>query len=457
VEAKQSYSLWNYFADNPSVMSALVIIVLLILVSFLLIQRKNSEKLEESNNALNASRDALEDALEAANEANASKTKFLSQMSHDIRTPLNGIIGMTRIAGDHADDPERVTDALDKISQSSDHLLTLINDILDLSRIESGKMSMAHEPTDLPATINQCVEVLKSSVIDRDIRVISDIAPVDYPVVLTDALHVRQVLINIISNAVKFTPDGGKIIFRFQAHPDADHRVLQSHFEIADTGIGMSEDFQDHIFEAFVQADDSDARTQYKGSGLGMAIVKEFVEMLGGQIEIRSRMNAGTTICLDFPFEIDGDASALKKKEAVEEDAGGYEFADVRVLLVEDNNINMEIAEVMLESRGIIVETALNGQEAVERFNASEAGHFQCILMDIMMPVMNGYEAARAIRALERTDARTIPIIAMTANAFAEDVQAALDSGMNGHIAKPIEMDVLTGTIHDCIQREKED
>ena len=450
--AKRDYSLWSYFTDHPIALIAAISAMMLVLVGFILFQRKNSRRLRASNDALEASRGALENALAEANSANAAKTRFLSQMSHDIRTPLNGIIGMTGIAADNVEDPERVSDALDKIRHSSDHLLTLINDILDLNRIESGKMTIAHEPTDIRATIDQCTEVLKGSVINRDLKIITDMECIEYPFVLTDALHIRQILINIISNAVKFTPDGGSIIFRTDGRRDETGDILLCRFEVADTGIGMSEEFQKHIFEAFVQEDTYNARTQFKGSGLGMSIVKQLVDMLGGSVNIKSELHAGTSVIVELPLEI--NKNAVEKPEASPGEERRYSFAGAHVLLAEDNEINMEIAKALLESSGIRVDTAEDGQIAVEAFAASAAGEYRCILMDVMMPNMNGYEATRAIRAMERPDAKTIPIIAMTANAFAEDVQEAMDNGMNAHIAKPINVRIVMETLAEFIHVE---
>jgi signal transduction histidine kinase/ActR/RegA family two-component response regulator len=445
LDAKRGYSLWNYFTDHPAVLIAALSVVMLTLVGFILFQRKNSRQLKTSNDALEASRGALENALAEANSANASKTRFLSQMSHDIRTPLNGIIGMTNIAAGNAEDPQRVSDALDKIRHSSDHLLTLINDILDLSRIESGKMTIAHDPIDIRATIDQCTEVLKGSAINRDLTINTDTERIEYPFVLTDALHIRQILINIISNAVKFTPDGGSITFRAEGRKNEADNTLLCRFEISDTGIGMSEEFQKHIFEAFVQEDTYNARTQFKGSGLGMSIVKQLVDLLNGRIGITSELHVGTSIVVELPFEM--DRNAVEKPDENPDEGRGYRFEGVHVLLAEDNEINMEIAKTLLESSGIRVDTAEDGKMAVEAFAASEVGEYRCILMDVMMPNMNGYEATRTIRSMERQDAKTIPIIAMTANAFAEDVQAALDNGMNAHIAKPINMRIVMETL----------
>ena len=457
LNARQDYTFLDYLANNPLMMMSASLLLLLVLFSFILVQKKNARKLTASNNALNESHAALENALTAANAASAAKTKFLSQMSHDIRTPLNGIIGMTKIAADNLQDPARAADALGKISQSSDHLLTLINDILDLSRIESGKMTITHEQADLRVMISQCVDILNSSVINRNLEIVTQIAPIEKPLVLTDALHVRQILINIISNAVKFTPDGGKITFKEDCRQDQNGKKLLARFEVTDTGIGMSEDFQKHIYEAFTQADAYSARTQFRGSGLGMSIVRQFVDMLGGNIRIRSKLGAGTSVVVELPFEIDRGANAQETESQADSGAAQASFAGARVLLAEDNEINMEIARVLLENLGIIVDQAEDGKIAVEKFKSSAVDAYQCILMDVMMPNMNGYEATRAIRALDRPDAATVPIIAMTANAFTEDVKAALDSGMNAHIAKPVDLEVLAKTLAAFLTQQPRD
>ena len=445
VDATRNYNLLDYLMDHPVVFIGIILIIMLLMAWFTISQKKNALRLKASNDALEISRSALEDALAEANNANAAKTRFLSQMSHDIRTPLNGIIGMTNIADERKGDPERVSDALGKIRHSSDYLLTLINDILDLNRIESGKVIIAHDTTDIRTTIEQCAEVLKGAAINRDLLITIDTEHIESPFVFTDALHVRQILINIISNAVKFTPDGGNIIFRAEGRKDAAGDIMLCRFEVTDTGIGMSEEFLDKIYEAFVQEDTSSARTQLKGSGLGMSIVKQFVDMLNGTINIKSHLNMGTSVVVELPFEIDKNAVMGSDEISLAEKS--YDFNGVHILLAEDNEINVEIAKTLLENNDITVDTVYDGKEAVEAFAASDVGEYRGILMDVMMPNMDGYEATKTIRGMERQDAKTIPIIAMTANAFAEDVQAALDNGMNAHIAKPIDADILMQTL----------
>jgi signal transduction histidine kinase len=392
-------------------------------------------KQQEENNVL------LAKAAEEANSANAAKSNFLSHMSHDIRTPINGIVGMTSIAMKNQDNKEKVADCLSKISGSADHLLTLVNDVLDMSRIESGKVDIAHEPMDIRTMVDNCYSIIGGQIMSREITFQKEFNNIKHPHVLGDELHTRQILINILGNAVKFTPDGGTISFRVKEMTDDENRGL-FRFEIEDNGIGMTEEFQHHIFEAFSQADNNGSRTNYQGTGLGMAITKQFVDLMGGQISIRSKLSEGSCFTVDLTLDIDPEKREENASAAVDDVAG------MKILLVEDNMLNMEIAEEILEDEDVIVDTAENGQIAVNEFNDSKPGTYDAILMDIMMPVMNGYEATKAIRASEHPDAKTIPIIAMTANAYAEDVQAALASGMNAHIAKPINIPLLLSTLN---------
>ena len=295
-----------------------------------------------------------------------------------------------------------VRGCLEKISDSSDHLLTLINDVLDISRIESGKTKFHPTPVDITA--------------------------------VADAVRIREVLVNILGNAVKFTEDGGSITFEVTYHPGEDDRHIRVRYRVTDTGVGMSEEFVTHIFDEFSQ-EESSARTNYKGTGLGMAISKRYVDLMGGTISVESKKGEGSTFIVEFPQELTDESKVQKQDTSV----SNVNMEGVRVLLAEDNELNAEIAMVQLEELGMVVTRVSDGKEVVERFRESDADTFDIIFMDIMMPEMNGYEATRAIRELkDHPAARTIPIIAMTANAFAEDVQASLDAGMNGHLSKPI-------------------
>jgi signal transduction histidine kinase/ActR/RegA family two-component response regulator len=437
----------NVLSNNTSGIMKFVIIyfvglaVLLIAIFGFLIYVVNKNKSDrkmlkqqEENNVL------LAKAAEEANSANVAKSNFLSHMSHDIRTPINGIVGMTSIAMKNMDNTEKVADCLHKISGAADHLLTLINDVLDMSRIESGKVNISHEPMDIRTMVDNCYSIIGGQILSREITFQKEFKNIKHPHVLGDELHIRQILINILGNAVKFTPDGGTISFRVQEMTD-DEEKATIRFEIEDNGIGMTEEFQKHIFEAFSQADNG-SRTTFMGTGLGMAITKQFVDLMGGDIKIRSKLSEGSCFTVDLTLDVDPE-KRQENAQAATDDVKG-----MNILLVEDNMLNMEIAEEILEDEGVTVATAENGQIAVDEFNDSEPGTFDAILMDIMMPVMNGYEATRAIRASSHPDAKVIPIIAMSANAYAEDVQEALASGMNAHVAKPINIPLLLSTLN---------
>ncbi len=404
--------------------------------------RKLMEQKEESNRILKA-------AAEEAQSANKAKSEFLSHMSHDIRTPINGIMGMTEIAQKNLSDAARVEDCLGKISNSSQHLLSLINDVLDMSRIESGKVTVKSAPMNMSATTDECASIIVGQLLNRNVEFIREFGDFAHPNLIGDELHLRQILINILGNSVKFTPDGGKIYFRIKETGCSDGKA-HFHFEIEDTGIGMKPEFLKHIWEPFAQ-EDGGTRTTYKGTGLGMAITKQFVDMLGGTITVESRLHEGSKFVVELGFDI--DQQTADTSETSEETK--LHLEGMRVMLVEDNEINMEIAQFMLSTVDITVTCAENGKLAVEIFQNSEAGSFDVILMDIMMPVMNGLDAARAIRTLDRPDAKTIPIIAMTANAYDEDIRNAREAGMNGHLAKPIDTKLLYRTLDELYHSSK--
>ncbi len=393
---------------------------------------------------------ALEQANDAAQAASKAKTMFLSNLSHDIRTPLNGILGMTRVAEENIGNNDKIKDCLSKIHKSSDHLLTLINDVLDLSRIENGKTVMAHEPMDLMATVDDCISIMKGYVSNRDLNLQIERETSEHLYVMSDNLHLRQILLNVISNSVKYTKDGGTITFITEQTTPADKKHVSVRFIISDTGIGMSDDFLKHIFEPFSQAD---VGFSVKGSGLGMAIVKEFVELLGGKINVTSRQNVGTSVTLEIPMELAPEEIILKQQLEAQKKIADIDLNGIKVLIVEDNELNMEIAQYMLSALGMEITAAHNGQEALDAFIKSQPEEFDVILMDCIMPIMNGYEATKAIRALKRPDAQTTPIIAMTANAFIEDINRTKDCGMNAHISKPIDKDTLILTVGSQIRK----
>ena len=390
----------------------------------------------------------LEDAFHTAENANRAKTTFLNNMSHDIRTPMNAIIGFTNIAIKHEPKPE-VRGCLEKIRESSDHLLTLINDVLDISRIESGKIKFAPIPVDITVVADTVLSIMQGFLSNRNIAFHTDLAIPEKPCVLADAVRIREVLVNILGNAVKFTEDGGTIAFEASYHPGADDRHIMVRYRIVDTGVGMREEFVEHIFDEFSQ-EDNGARTQYKGTGLGMAITKRYVDLMGGTISVESKKGEGSAFTVEIPLELTDESNVQTQGLP----AAKVNLIGAKILMAEDNDLNAEIAMVQLEELGIQVTRAADGKEALKIFASNQPGTFDIIFMDIMMPKMNGYEATKAIRALQnRPDARTIPIIAMTANAFAEDVQASLDAGMNGHIAKPIVIDEVVKTIARNLNR----
>lgn len=405
-----------------------IIGVLLLLLSRLVVGQRKLEA-------------ALAEAREA-NAANVAKTTFLNSMSHDIRTPMNAIIGFTNIALSMSPE-EKVRNCLEKIMKSSDYLMSLINDVLDISRIESGKIKYEPVPCDITEITDTVLAVAHGFLQGRNIEFAVTRGTPTAKYVYADELRIREVLINILSNAIKFTKDGGTIRFEVEDQPVGDGKHVEVRYRISDTGIGMSEEYQAHLYEEFSQESDG-ARTNYKGTGLGMAITKRYVDMMNGEIHVKSRQGVGTTFTVELPLRI-ADVAPEKKSETgcTERDLQG-----IRVLMAEDNDLNAEIAITLLEEKDMVVTRAIDGQDVIDQFRAAPAGSFDLILMDIMMPQLNGYEAPQAIRSIaDRPDGKTIPIVAMTANAFAEDIAAAHAAGMNGHLAKPIDMDEVVKVI----------
>ena len=412
---------------------AIIFVLLLLVYSLLASRKKQMEALKEAQNA---------------NAANIAKTTFLNHMSHDIRTPMNAIIGFTDIALKLKPDRE-VENYLKKIRQSSEYLMTLMNDVLDISRIESGKLEYKPVPVDLGDMVNTVLSIARGYAENRDLIFTVSIEKLKNPYVMADELRIREVLLNIIGNAVKFTKDGGTISFAAESRPGKDEQHIIVRFRISDTGIGMSEEFQTRIFDEFSQ-ENNGARTSYKGTGLGMAIAKRYVDIMGGKIEVSSRQGVGSTFTVEIPLLIAEHVPA-EKKEKLRDD---IDVRGLHVLLAEDNDLNAEIAVTLLEEKGMIVTRAADGKSALTQFCNTAPGTFELILMDIMMPEMNGYETTKAIRNMpDRPDGKKIPIIAMTANAFAEDIQAALDAGMDGHVAKPVDMGVLLSVITKHVKR----
>ena len=386
---------------------------------------------------------------EQAQAASKAKSTFLSNMTHDIRTPMNAIIGFTNIAL-HQDSVPEMHNCLKKIKESSDHLLSLLNDVLDLSRIESGKVEFSPVPTNITAVTDSVIEIVKGMLLNRELNFEVHREPLQNPYVMTEPVRIREILVNILNNAVKFTKDGGTIRFDAGGRPGVDAQHIVICYRIKDTGIGMSEDFQKKIFDEFAQ-EENGVRTQYKGTGLGMPISKKYIELMGGTITVDSRKGVGTTFTVEIPMELTNAEKVEKTKPLVQHN----DLKGIKVLLAEDNDLNAELATMLLEDLGMAVTRAADGQEVVDLFAEYPAGTYDIILMDIMMPKMDGHQAAKAIRAMyaDRPDAEEIPIIALSANAFSEDVQASQDAGMNGHVSKPLNMEEVTKVIERNLNR----
>ena len=386
---------------------------------------------------------------EQAQAASKAKSTFLSNMSHDIRTPMNAIIGFTNIAL-HQDSVPEMHNCLKKIEESSDHLLSLLNDVLDISRIESGKVEFSPVPANITAVTDSVIEIVKGMLLNRELNFEVHREPLQNPYVMTEPVRIREILVNILNNAVKFTKDGGTIRFDAGNRPGADAQHIVICYRIKDTGIGMSEEFQKKLFDEFAQ-EENGVRTQYKGTGLGMPISKKYVELMGGTITVDSRKGVGTTFTVEIPMELTNAEKVEKTKPLAQHN----DLKGIKVLLAEDNDLNAELATILLEDLGMTVTRAADGQEVVDLFAEHPAGTYDMILMDIMMPKMDGHQAAKAIRAMyaDRSDAEEIPIIALSANAFSEDVQASLDAGMNGHVSKPLNMEEVTKVIERNLNR----
>lgn len=419
--------------------SASVMVITLLTVRAVYVRRRYAE-LEKNNQQLAS-------AAQAAQEATRAKSVFLHSMSHDIRTPMNAIIGFTNIAMQRNTD-EAVGGYLQKILTSSEHLLTLINDVLDISRIESGKAAYKPIPTNLCAVTDAVLAIIQGFLSGRNLTFrVERPQSGQHCAVLTDPVRIREVLVNILSNAVKFTEDGGTIVFAMGMKPGRDESHAVVWYTISDTGCGMSEAFLPHVFDEFAQ-EESGARTLYKGTGLGMAITKRYVDMMGGTIAVKSKKGEGTTFTVELPLELTC-ADPDQKQEAPKSQK---DLKGISVLMAEDNDLNAEIVMIQLEEAGMRVVRTEDGVQAVEAFAGKPAGTFDAILMDVMMPEMDGYEATRVIRSMaNRPDGKTIPIIAMTANAFAEDIQASLDAGMDAHLTKPLIMEELLKTISEMV------
>lgn len=398
---------------------------------------------------------ALTTALAAAEQSNRAKTTFLSNMSHDIRTPMNAIIGFTALAQAHIDNTELVQDYLSKITTSSSHLLSLINDILDMSRIESGSVKLEEEVVHMPDILHDLRTIINGQVAAKQQNLYIDTQDMVHEDVVADKLRLNQVLLNIVSNAIKFTPAGGNIIIRVTEKPCQNSNRTSYEFRIKDTGIGMSKEFQEHVFETFSREQTSTV-SGIQGTGLGMAITKNIVDMMGGTITVHSEEGVGTEFVVVLDFLL---ADCTVKYEPVdkhdEKPTARADYSGRRVLLVEDNELNREIATAILEDVGFTVDKAADGTDAVEAINRADENTYDLVLMDVQMPKMDGYTATREIRTLGNNRKANVPIVAMTANAFEEDRQKAFESGMNEHVAKPINIDKLLETVDAIFEAEK--
>ena len=386
-------------------------------------------------------------AAKKAEAANEAKTEFLQRMSHDIRTPINGICGMVNMADHYADDMEKQTEYRTKVKEASNLLLELVNDVLDMSKLESGEVVLEESPFNLSKIFEEVLVVIEQIAAEQNIRIVWEKKEIKHRALIGSPRYVKRVMMNILSNAVKYNRENGQIHISCREIPSEQPETTTMEFVCRDTGIGMTEEFQKYVFEPFAQ-EHTGSRTKFTGTGLGMPITKKLVEKMGGTITFESEKGVGTTFVIQVPFKIDMDADKREEQTDVSENS----IKGLHILLAEDNELNMEIAEFVLQNEGADVTKAWNGQEAVELFRNSKPGEFNVILMDIMMPVVNGYEATKMIRSLDREDAKKIPIIAMTANAFTEDRIKAKAAGMDEHIAKPVDVELLIKVIHKLVK-----
>ena len=454
---QRDYYIYTYLPDTevfrnlPLSVTAVVFLYLLIFGIFCfwgyradLAHRKQEKEKDEKYKA------ELLRAAKKAEAANEAKTEFLQRMSHDIRTPINGICGMINVADHYADNMEKQTECRAKIKKTSHLLLELINEVLDMSKLESDEVVLEDIPFNLNSIFEEILGVIEHMAAEQNIRIIWEEKEVTHWNLIGSPVHVKRILMNILSNAVKYNKENGYVYISCREIPSKQTAMPTLEFVCRDTGIGMTEAFQKRIFEPFAQ-EHAGSRTKFAGTGLGMPITKKLVEKMSGTISFESKESAGTTFVIRIPFQIDADMKDRTETEEKTETS----IQGLHVLLTEDNELNMEIAEFVLQNEGAVVTKAWNGQEAVDIFRKSRPGEFDVILMDIMMPVMNGYEAAKMIRSLDREDAKVIPIIAMTANAFTEDKMRAKEAGMDEHIAKPVDGKLLVKVINELVKRNQ--
>ncbi len=390
----------------------------------------------------------MQHAMEEAERANASKTTFLRHMSHDIRTPLNGIVGMLEMMERYDSDPEKRAECRQKMQDSANYLLSLVNNILDMNKLESGQVELEDTPFNLSEVLMSCLTVVGEQAAAAGVKMLGGphASTIKHRHLIGSPVHLNRILMNLGSNAVKYNNPGGSVTFS-ATELSYTNEIAVYQFTCTDTGIGMSKEFQEHAFDAFSQEERAISATR-TGSGLGLAIVKEFAELMGGSIKLESEEGVGSTFTVTLPFKLDTSHESAEAAEAPQVNLQGK-----HALLAEDNALNAEIAQMLLEDLGMTSEVAQNGKEAVDKFQASAPGTYDVVLMDIMMPVMGGLEAARAIRTLEREDAKEVAIVAMTANAFQDDIRASLEAGMDGHITKPLYRDRVQEAIASALAR----
>jgi len=452
---QRDYYIYAYLPDNEvfhnlplSVISVIFLYFLMFSILWLWTYRTNQvhqKKEQEKDEQYKAELLIAAKKAEAANEA---KTEFLQRMSHDIRTPINGICGLVNMAEHYADNMEKQTEYRTKVKEASNLLLEQVNDVLDMSKLESGEIVLEEIPFNLSKISREVFVVIEQMAAEQNIQIKWEKKEITHRDLIGSPGYVKRVMMNILSNAVKYNRENGHIYISCIEIPSGQPEMTIMEFVCRDTGIGMAEEFQKHIFEPFAQ-EHSGSRTKFAGTGLGMPIAKKLIEKMGGTITFESVEGVGTTFVIRVPFRIDTDRDS--KVETGEKTEGS--IRGLHILLAEDNELNMEIAEFMLQNEGAEVTKAWDGQEVVKIFEKSRSGEFDVILMDIMMPVMNGYEAAKMIRSLDREDAKAIPIIAMTANAFTEDRLRAKEAGMDEHVAKPVDVESLIKVIHGLVGR----
>ena len=450
---QRDYYIYAYLSDTEvfhnlplNVISVIFLYFLMFSIFWFWTYRTNQSHQKQEQEKDEKYKTELLIAAKKAEAANEAKTEFLQRMSHDIRTPINGICGMVNMADHYADDMEKQKEYRTKVKEASNLLLELVNDVLDMSKLESGEIVLEEIPFNLSSIYREVFVVIEQVAAEQNLQIVWEKKEITHRDLIGSPGYVKRVMMNILSNAMKYNRENGHIYISCIEIPSGQPETTTMEFVCRDTGIGMAEEFQKHIFEPFAQ-EHAGSRTRFSGTGLGMPISKKLIEKMGGTITFESAEGIGTTFVIRVPFKIDLDVDIREEQADVSEKS----IKGLHILLAEDNELNMEIAEFVLQNEGAEVSKAWNGEETVELFRKSESGEFDAILMDIMMPVMNGYEATKMIRSLDREDAKVIPIIAMTANAFTEDRLRAKEAGMNEHIAKPFDVKLLVKIIHKLV------